>query len=129
MNKPTKVVLMMFCFFLPGALCHANGKNPKENGEGEGIPIVLVSSTSTSEPSRGTNILPTLNGHVLTVVFIENLGQVSVEVATTAGASVECISLLTPNSLQVYIPNAGDYIVAFTLSYGDKYYGEFEVTD
>jgi hypothetical protein len=52
-----------------------------------------------------------------------------VEVATVAGVSVQCLSVFTPNGLQVYIPNAGNYIVTFTLSNGDEYYGEFTVTD
>ena len=63
------------------------------------------------------------------MVFNENLGQVSVEVATASGALVQCLSVLTPNGLQVYIPNAGNYIVTFTLSNGDVYAGEFTVTD
>ncbi|MBQ0128511.1 MAG: hypothetical protein KBT57_01605 [bacterium] len=63
------------------------------------------------------------------MAFSENIGQISVEVATAAGASVQCLSVLTPNGLQFYIPNVGDYIVTFTLSNGDEYYGEFTVTD
>ncbi len=66
---------------------------------------------------------------MLAVVFCENLGQVSIEVATSDGATVECTSVLTPNGLQLYIPNAGDYIVTFTLSNGDVYAGEFTVSD
>jgi hypothetical protein len=128
MKKDTTLSLILW-FILFGAMCHAYGETKKENKEENGIPIVLIASSSTAEPSRASNIITTLNGHVLTVVFTENLGQVSVEVATTAGASVECISLLTPNGLQVYIPNAGNYIVTFTLPNGDVYYGEFTVTD
>ncbi len=41
----------------------------------------------------------------------------------------ECLSVPTPNGLQVYIPNDGNYIVTFTLSNGDVYAGEFTVTD
>ena len=63
------------------------------------------------------------------MVFNENMGQVYVEVSTTAGASVQCFSVLTPNGLQVYIPNVGNYIVTFTLSNGDVYAGEFTVID
>ena len=126
MKRITTLVLML-CFILSGAMCHAHGETKKENKEENGIPIVLIASSNTAEPSRASNIITTLNGHVLTVVFTENLGQVSVEVASTAGASVQCLSVLTPNGLQVYIPNAGDYIVTFTLPNGDVYYGEFEV--
>ncbi len=124
-----KEMILMLCFILSGALCYANGEARIEKEQGEGIPIEIIESGSCTGPSRGNSIIPTLNGHVLTVVFNENLGQVSVEVATIAGASVQCLSVLTPNGLQVYIPNAGNYIVTFTLSNGDEYYGEFTVTD
>ena len=73
--------------------------------------------------------MPSIYDHVLSIMFSENLGQVTVEVSTTTGMPVEFTSVLTPNGLQVYIPNAGNYIVTFTLSNGDEYYGEFTVTD
>ncbi len=124
-----KEMILMLCFILSGALCYANGEARIEKEQGEGIPIEIIESGSCTGPSRGNSIIPTLNGHVLTVVFNENLGQVSVEVSTVSGASVQCLSVLTPNGLQVYIPNAGNYIVTFTLSNGDVYAGEFTVTD
>ena len=128
MKKVTTLVLML-CFILSGALCYAHGEARTENEKGEGIPIEVKECTGVSGSDRSNSIIPTLDGHVLTVVFNENLGQVSVEVATSAGASVQCLSVLTPNGLQVYIPNAGTYIVTFTLSNGDVYAGEFTVTD
>ena len=93
------------------------------------VSIDLTESTEAGSLDKSNAISPFINGHVLTVLFSENLGQVSVEVATIAGASVQCLSVLTPNGLQVYIPNAGNYIVTFTLSNGDVYAGEFTVTD
>ena len=128
MKKVTTLVLML-CFILSGALCYAHGEARTENEKGEGIPIEVKECTGVSGSDRSNSIIPTLDGHVLTVVFNENLGQVSVEVVTSAGASVQCLSVLTPNGLQVYIPNAGTYIVTFTLSNGDVYAGEFTVTD
>lgn len=124
-----KQMILMLCLILSGALCYANVEARTENRKGEGIPIEIKESGIYTGPSRGNSIIPTLNGHVLTVVFTENLGQVSVEVATAAGASVQYTSVLTPNGMQIYIPNAGNYIVTFTLSNGDEYYGEFTVTD
>lgn len=121
-------MMLMLCFILSGAFCIARGEKTTIEA-GEGIRIGLIEAISSSEPSRGNSIIPSINGHVLTVVFNENIGQVSVEVATMAGASVQCLSVLTPNGLQVYIPNVGNYIVTFTLSNGDVYYGEFTVTD
>lgn len=78
---------------------------------------------------RGSSIQASINSHYLTVVFTENLGQVAIEVSTVSGISVEFTSTPTPNGVQCYIPNTGDYIVTFTLTNGDEYYGEFTVTD
>ena len=125
-----KEMILMLCFILSGAMCYASGtaRTGNEN-EGHDVPIELTESTGASSLDKSSAISPFINGHVLTVAFSENLGQVSVEVATVAGASVQCLSVLTPNGLQVYIPNAGNYIVTFTLSNGDVYAGEFTVTD
>ena len=129
MKKATTLVLML-CFILSGALCYAHGATKTGNEKDwVPIPIDIKESTGASGSDRSGSILPTLDGHLLSVLFSENLGQVSVEVATISGASVQCLSVLTPNGLQCYIPDAGNYIVTFTLSNGDEYYGEFIVTD
>ncbi|MBQ6307512.1 MAG: DUF3244 domain-containing protein [Bacteroidales bacterium] len=125
-----KEMILMLCFILSGALCYAHGEARMENKkEGDDLILVFKEIITYGGLDKSNAITPTINGHVLTVVFNENLGQVSVEVATAAGASVQCLSVLTPNGLQVYIPNEGNYIVTFTLSNGDVYYGEFTVTD
>ena len=128
MKKATKLILML-CFILSGTLCY-QCEAKTENVKVDDVPIELIEvAGSSSGLHKGSSIIPTLNGHVLTVVFNENLGQVSVEVATTLGATVESLLVPTPNGVQVYIPNAGNYIVTFTLSDGDGYYGEFTVTN
>lgn len=125
-----KEMILMLCFILSGALCYAHGEARMENKKDvRPVSIDLTESTEAGSLDKSNAISPFINGHVLTVLFSENLGQVSVEVATTAGVSVQCLSVLTPNGLQVYIPNAGNYIVTFTLSNGDVYAGEFTVTD
>jgi hypothetical protein len=125
-----KEMILMLCFILSGALCYAHGEARMENKKDvRPVSIDLTESTEAGSLDKSNAISPFINGHVLTVLFSENLGQVSVEVATIAGASVQCLSVLTPNGLQVYIPNAGNYIVTFTLSNGDVYAGEFTVTD
>ncbi len=121
-----KQTILMLCLILSGALCYANTKIEKD---GHPVSIELKESTGVSSSDKSNAITPFINGHVLIVAFSENLGQVSVEVTTIAGATVECLSVLTPNGLQVYIPNTGTYIVTFTLSNGDVYAGEFTVTD
>lgn len=78
---------------------------------------------------RGSSIQASISGHYLTVTFTENLGQVAIEVTTSSGALVDGTMTLTPTGVQIHIPNTGDYIVTFTLSNGDEYYGEFTVTE
>ena len=121
-------MILMLCLILSGALCYANGEIKLEK-KGDGTPIEIIEKACHGGEEKGSFILPSVNDHVLTVVFSKNLGQVSVEVATSAGATVEYTSVLTPNGLQVYIPNEGNYIVTFTFSNGDEYYGEFTVMD
>jgi len=101
----------------------------ENKNEGHPVSIDLTETTGASGLDRSISILPTLDGHILSVVFNENMGQVSVLVATTSGATVESLSVPTPNGIQVYIPNAGNYIVTFSLSNGDVYAGEFMVTN
>lgn len=123
-----KEMILMLCFILSGALCYANGTVGTENEKGEGA-ILTIKKAHHGGTDKSGSILPSINGNVLVVVFCENLGQVSVEVATAAGVSIEHTTLFTPNGLQIYIPNAGDYIVTFTLPDGDVYYGEFTVSE
>lgn len=123
-------IVMMLCLILSGALCYAkNMVKMEERKDGHQVSIELIESTGASSSDKSNAIIPFINGHVLVVVFTENLGQVAVEIATAAGVSIECSSTVTPNGLQFYIPNAGNYIVTFTLSNGDVYAGEFSVTD
>ncbi|MBO7084211.1 MAG: DUF3244 domain-containing protein [Bacteroidales bacterium] len=78
---------------------------------------------------RDYAIQATINGHYLTVVFTENLGNVTVEVSKVNGGETQVESTPTPNGVNFYIYETGSYIVTFTLSNGDVYYGEFDVTD
>lgn len=121
-----KQTILMLCLVLSGTLCYANTKIEKDE---QPVPIELKESTGVSSSDKSNAITPFINGHVLVVAFSENLGQVSVEVSTAAGASVQCLSVPTPNGLQVYIPNTGNYVVTITLSNGDVYAGEFTVID
>lgn len=78
---------------------------------------------------RESSIIATINGHYLTVVFTENLGQVTVEVSKVSGGESQVESTPTPNGVNFYIYDTGSYIVTFSLANGDEYYGEFDVTD
>ncbi|MBR2771124.1 MAG: DUF3244 domain-containing protein [Bacteroidales bacterium] len=94
-----------------------------------GYSHIQIKESHVQNSPRGSSIQASINGHNLMVAFTENLGQVDIEVATASGISVQFTSTPTPNGIQCYIPNAGDYVVTFTLSDGDEYYGEFRVTD
>lgn len=118
----------MLCLVLSGALCYANGAVRTENKKVEG-PILIKQKVHHGGTDKSGSLVPSIYDHVLSIMFSENLGQVAVEVSTSSGTQVDCLSVLTPNGLQVYIPNAGTYIVTFTLSDGDEYYGEFTITD
>ena len=129
MKKVTKLVLML-CLVLSGAFCYASGLARTENEKRkDGTPITVIAKVCHGGVEKGNSIFPILNGHMLTVAFTENLGEVVVEVSTATGGYVQTESCLTPNGLQFYIPLAGDYIVNFTLPNGDEYYGEFTITD
>ena len=116
----------MGCLLFLVSFSHANNTMVTKN---DGTPIVVIEKTCHGSSEKGNSIIPTIDGHVLTVVFTENLGQVAVEVTTASGASVDGTTTITPNGVQIYIPLVGDYIVTFTLPNGDEYYGEFTVTD
>ncbi|MBO6026796.1 MAG: DUF3244 domain-containing protein [Bacteroidales bacterium] len=78
---------------------------------------------------KGSSIEATIDGHMLSIVFLENLGQVDIEVSLVGGGETQLRSTPTPNGVLFHIINTGSYIVTFTLENGDEYYGEFDVTD
>lgn len=128
--KKLATFVLMLCLTLSGAFCHASGVAGQENKRGnDGIPIEIINNSSHGGTEKGNSIIATINGHMLTIVFTENLGQVSIEITTTTGGYVQANSCLTPNGFQFYISTVGDYIVTFTLPNGDEYYGEFMVTN
>lgn len=127
MKKVTTMVLMLF-MVLSGALCYASGA-AKTELKGDETPSITILKTKCGGTDKSGSISASINGHYLTVIFTENLGQVDVEITTSTGGYVQADSCITPNGILFYISNAGDYIVTFTLSNGDEYYGEFTVTD
>ena len=49
---------------------------------------IQIKETNVQSAPKGSTIQATINGHELTVVFTENLGQVAVEVSSASGTSV-----------------------------------------
>ena len=119
-----KHVVLMLGLLIPAVWCPASNNSTKD-----GFSHICVKEGNVHSSPKGSSIQVSIDGHTLTVVFTENLGQVTVEVTTVSGNPVTCMSTYTPNGVILYVANTGDYIVTFTLSNGDEYYGEFTVTD
>ena len=115
-----KQIILLSCFLLFTVLGWAFTGGPGA------ISIQAAQSQGTPKTS---SIQATIEDHILSIVFLENLGQVSVEVTTASGGVVDAFASPTPNGMNICITNTGSYVVTFTLSNGDVYYGEFEVTD
>ena len=123
-NNTIKQFVLLLGFMLPAAWCGANAAY-----SADGYSHIAVKENHVQNAPKGHTIKASINGHTLTVMFTENIGQVAIEVFKVTGGAVETFWIQTPDGLQTYIPLAGDYIITFTLSNGDEYYGEFTVTD
>ena len=123
-NTTLKQFVLLLGLMLPAAWCGAIGTNQLD-----GHSPILVKEANVQSMPKGHTIQASINGHTLTVMFTENIGQVAIEIFKDTGGTVETFWIQTPDGLQTYIPLAGDYIITFTLSTGDEYYGEFTVTD
>ena len=119
-----QLLILLLGVLLP---CVLLGSNEKQIIEQCGP--ILVQKGSVQGAPKDSSIQATIDGHYLTVVFTENLGQVTVEVSKVSGGETQVESTPTPNGVNFYIYDTGSYIVTFYLSNGDEYYGEFDVTD
>ena len=119
-----KRIILIVCML--GAIGLSNAKNYVTD---DGLSILARTEGGDEKTNVAALIYADITGHYLTVVFSHNLGEVSVEISTASGATISYTVVQTPTGYQYYIPNAGSYIVTFTLPNGDEYYGEFEVTD
>ena len=82
MKKVTTLVLML-CLILSGAYSYAYGAAKKEIGKGKGTPNLTILKAQHGSPDKSGSIFASIDGHVLSIMFSENLGQVTVEVSTT----------------------------------------------
>lgn len=90
---------------------------------------ITIKEASVQGVPKGSTIQASIDGHTLTVVFTENIGQVAMEITTVSGTPIQTMWVFTPYGWQTYLYQTGNYIITFTLSNGDEYYGEFTVTD
>ena len=119
-----KLFVLLLGLSLPITCYNLKGAN-----KNDGFHPIQVKVSHVQSMPKGHTIQASIDGHTLTVMFTENIGQVAIEVFKVTGGAVETFWIQTPDGLQTYLPLAGDYIITFTLSNGDEYYGEFTVTD
>lgn len=124
--KKVITLFLMLSMFIPTSFSHVYGMNGTTE---EGISVLVIVKSQHGGTDRSGAILATIDGHYLSVVFLENLGQVTVEVTRLSGGETQIESTPTPTGVNFYMSSTGSYMVTFTLSNGDEYYGEFEVTD
>lgn len=82
-NIKFKTFILLLGLIFPVAWCGAVGTNTTD-----GYSNITVKEAKVQGPPKGSTIQATIDGHWLTVIFTENLGQVSVEITTATGASV-----------------------------------------
>ncbi len=119
-----KQFILLMAFLLPTVWGNANVSIVSD-----GFSHITIKEAKVQHTPKGSAINASISGNTLMVSFSQNIGQVEVEITTDTGVTVDCVNTSTPTGFQCYIPDAGDYVVTFTLSNGDEYYGEFTITD
>ena len=120
-----RIILIVFML---GVISLGNANNTVTVTEDK-LTVRANTDNSNEKTNVAESIFADINGHKLTVAFSQNLGEVSIDISTASGATIFCLSVQTPTGYQYFVQNAGSYVITFTLPNGDKYYGEFEVTD
>ena len=123
-NAKIKLIVLLFGMLLPTARGNYQSSNLQD-----GLGNIVIKEANLHSDPKSSSIQATIDGHYLTVVFLENLGTVQIEVTDLNGGTVALTDFHTPTGYIASINNTGSYIVTFTLPNGDEYYGEFEVTD
>ncbi len=120
-----RIILIVFML---GVISLGNANNTVTVTEDK-LTVRANTDNSNEKTNVAESIFADISGHKLTVAFSQNLGEVSIDISTASGATIFCLSVQTPTGYQYFVQNAGSYVITFTLPNGDKYYGEFEVTD
>lgn len=120
-----KQFILLFGFLLPTVWCGAIGTYSKD-----GDSHIEIKQSHVQGAPKGSTIQASLDGHWLSVTFTQNIGTLTMELEKVSGPVIfNYPTVPTPDSYQFYLNQTGDYVITFTLSNGDEYYGEFTVTD
>ena len=120
-----RIILIVFML---GVISLGNANNTVTVTEDK-LTVRANTENGNEKTNVAESIFADISGHKLTVAFSQNLGEVSIDISTASGATIFCLSVQTPTGYQYFVQNADSYVITFTLPNGDKYYGEFEVTD
>lgn len=124
-NKIRSIVLLLGIIISAASGFSNNSLTTRKDGTG----TIVINKSNNNGFYRSSSIIATINGHVLSVVFTENLGQVAIAVTYTDGGTVDTSTIQTPSGANIYIAGTGSFVVRFTMRDGDEYWGEFEITE
>lgn len=125
MNKITTIVLLLG-IIMPTAFGLANSGLSTEK---DGVTSIVINKSSEFGNDKSGSISASIDGHILTVSFLSNIGHVTIKITDASGVTLNIVSTETPTGYMYYIPSAGHYVVVFTFTDGDEYEGEFDVID
>ena len=121
-----KTIIFALCLTIGASLCYANHADYKK---ADGTPITIIKSTNFSGVDRTSSIVASINGHNLTIDFIDDIGPVTIKITDDSEVTLDIDYRETPTGYLYFIPSTGHYVIVITLSNDDEYEGEFDVTE
>lgn len=112
----------MLCMIFPIAFCLASGAAGTKSMEETTIVLKKKQTQNNGSDKNELPITASIDGHMLSMSFTQNIGSVYVEISDG-----QSFTVVTPDNATAYITNSGSYTVNFTLANGDEYYGNFVV--
>ncbi len=119
-----KQLIVVFAMMFPVTWCGANLIHSID-----GYSAIQIKEAHVTSIPKGNTIQASIDGHYLMMTFTQDIGAVTMELDKVSGPVIFSFQAVTPDSFGFYLNQTGDYIITFTLSNGDEYYGEFTVTN
>ena len=121
-----KTIIFVLCLTIGASLVFANNT---DFGKTDGRPITVVKANGHGGEDRSSTIIASINGHNLTIDFIDDIGPVTIKITDDSEVTLDIDYRETPTGYLYFIPSTGHYVIVITLSNDDEYEGEFDVTD
>ena len=90
---------------------------------------ITIRAAHGVENDRSSSISASINGHNLTIDFIDDIGPVTIKITDDSEVTLDIDYRETPTGYLYFIPSTGHYVIVITLSNDDEYEGEFDVTE